>query len=60
MQRSTDPNIIEIYAEDIVGWDNEGIRIKFPIELYKKLLEGKNFKVFVKLFSVEFRFEKRK
>ncbi len=52
--KSSNPNIIWVYAEDIVGWNNEGILIDFPKELYDKRLKGKNFEVFVKPFSVKF------
>lgn len=57
-QRTTDPNIIGIYAEDIVGWNNEGIKIKFPKGVFDQELKDKKFKVFVNPFSVELRIEK--
>jgi hypothetical protein len=50
--RSKDPNIIWIFAEDLVGWDNEGILIDFPKEIYDKMLKGKEFEVFVRPLSL--------
>ena len=51
---SSNPNVIQIYAEDIVGWNNEGILTDFPKELYDKELKCKKFEVSVKPFSVIF------
>ncbi len=34
---------VTIFVEDIVGWDNEGIIIKFPTELYNSTFEGKRY-----------------
>jgi hypothetical protein len=50
---SADPKIIMIYAEDICGWDNEGIRIDFPIKVYNSELKGKNFGVYVSPFYAD-------
>jgi hypothetical protein len=47
-------NAIEIYAEDIVGWNNEGLRIDFPFEIYDKYLQGKKFKVFMTSNKIKF------
>src|SRR3989338_1115947 len=44
--------VVSIYAEDLVGWNNEGIKISFPKELYVKQLKEKKFDVFVKPFSL--------
>ena len=57
-EKSINPKTIGIYAEDIVGWDNEGIRIDFPKEIYDKDLKGKEFRVFVSPFSVDLRIDK--
>lgn len=51
--KSKDPRKIKIYAEDIVGWDNEGIRIDFPAEVFNKEIKGKKFGVFSSPFYVE-------
>lgn len=57
-EKSINPKTIGIYAEDIVGWDNEGIRIDFPKEIYDKELKDKKFKVFVSPFYVDLRIKK--
>ena len=49
-KRSADPQTIGIYAEDIVGWGNEGIRIDFPKEIFNHKLKGKKFRVLVSPF----------
>lgn len=57
-KKSTNPETIGIYAEDIVGWNNEGLRIDFPKEIYNQKLKEKKFRVFVSPFSVELILEK--
>lgn len=57
-EKLINPETIGIYAEDIVGWGNEGIRIDFPRELYDKELKDKKFGVFVSPFSVDLRLNK--
>ncbi len=54
-RRSTNPETIRIYAEDIVGWNNEGIRIEFPKEIFNQKLKDKKFRVFMSSFAVELR-----
>ncbi len=35
-------NKLKMYVEDIVGWDNEGIRIEFPEDIFnQELKDGK-------------------
>ena len=52
------PETVGIYAEDIVGWDNEAVRIYFPEKVYNQTLKDKKFKVFVSPFFVEFKLNK--
>ncbi len=52
-KQPTKLEMIGIYAEDLVGWNNEGIRIDFPKEIFNRELKDREFKVFVSPFSVE-------
>jgi len=58
-ERSTDPEIIWIHAEDIKGWSNEGLRIDFPKKIYDSELKGKNFGVYATPFYVYLRKDDR-
>jgi hypothetical protein len=51
-KKPANPDTIRMYAEDIVGWNNEGIRIDFPKEIFSQKLKDKEFKVLVSPFSV--------
>jgi len=44
---------IMIYGEDLSGWNNEGIRIKFPTEIYDKYLSNKKFKIYSGEISIK-------
>jgi len=57
-RKSMYPETVGIYAEDIVGWDNEAVRIYFPEKVYNQTLKDKKFKVFVSPFFVEFKLNK--
>ncbi len=57
-RKSSNPDVIQVYAEDLVGWNNEGILIALPKELYDKELRGKQFEMFVKPFLAEFDIKK--
>ncbi|MFA4960042.1 MAG: hypothetical protein WC548_00050 [Candidatus Pacearchaeota archaeon] len=45
--------IIIIYGEDLCGWENEGILIQFPEELYQQDLREKEFDFVLKQDSIE-------
>lgn len=49
----TKPGFVQILAEDIVGWDNEGMSIEVPRVVFDQLKGG--FRVFVRPFSVVLR-----
>lgn len=51
--RGVMPDIIMVCGEDLNGWDNEGIRIKFPKELYPDELEEIKFDFILKPNSIE-------
>ena len=44
-----------LVAEDICGWFNEGIRIRFPERLFEQELKGKAFDLILKQDSIELR-----
>jgi len=48
-------NSVIIYAEDIGGWNNEGIIIELPSAIYDAELKGKNSKVFASPVKIEFK-----
>lgn len=52
-----DEKSVDIYAEDLVGWSNEGLRIDFPKEIFDSELKGK-FRVFATPFSVKLKPER--
>ena len=52
-EASNHPETISVYAEDIVGWDNEGIRIRMPRKIYENELKGTRFGVLVRPFSID-------
>jgi len=45
--------IAKIFGEDLCGWNNEGIMVIFPTEVYNKELKGKKFEMILKQDSVE-------
>jgi len=47
--------VIRVFGEDLSGWENEGIMIRFPVELYKQDLQGKEFDFILKQDSIELR-----
>ena len=47
--------IVRIYGEDLSGWENEGIMIKFPVDSFRKDLQGKEFDFILKPDSIELR-----
>lgn len=49
--------VVRVFGEDLCGWGNEGIRIKFPIELYQQDLQRKEFDFILKQDSIELRFK---
>lgn len=50
---NTKENIVKIFGEDLSGWENEGIKIRFPADLYRQDLEGKDFNFILKQDSIE-------
>ena len=47
--------IVRIYGEDLSGWENEGIMINFPVDLFRKDLKGREFDFILKSDSIELR-----
>jgi len=48
---------IGIYSEEIVGWNNEGLRIDFPKELFNRFLKDKEIRIFMNPFYLDLRIE---
>jgi hypothetical protein len=46
-------NNIQIFAEDISGWDNEGIYITIPKEIFEKIVNSKILELFVDPFGIK-------
>ncbi len=47
--------VVRVFGEDLCGWGNEGIMIRFPVELCKQDLQGKEFDFILKQDSIELR-----
>lgn len=53
MNKLNNKDNVNIYGEDdIVGWDNEGIRIEIPKKIYDEELNGKEFEVILTPFEI--------
>ena len=48
-------NVI-IMAEDLGGWDNQGVRIYLPIDLHSSTLKEKIYTAFISPFEITFEF----
>jgi len=48
--------VILIWGEDMGGWDNEGVQITFPQELYDRILEGKDYSISMTPFRIIFKY----
>lgn len=49
--------VVRVFGEDLCGWGNEGILIRFPVELYNQDLQGKEFDFILKQDSIELKFK---
>ncbi len=50
--------MVDIYGEDISGWNNEGIIMKMSKEIYDKEIGEKKFKVILNPMTITLRVEK--
>jgi hypothetical protein len=44
---------LSLFAEDLCGWNNEGIEIKMSKEFYEKEVKGKRFKLILTPFKIK-------
>lgn len=51
--------IVRIYGEDLCGWDNEGILVEIPKEIYDKELKGKKIEMILEPVLIKLRENKK-